>query len=99
MSREKNDKNFYLYAIFLLHLYFECYTIHTVPVWRNGRRYRLKICCPTGRGGSSPSTGTSYFSYKIFRYFFSKIVILTVERVFDISWTAINSRPIAKRYK
>jgi hypothetical protein len=29
-----------------------------VPLWRNGRRGRLKICCSQGRGGSSPSRGT-----------------------------------------
>ena len=28
------------------------------PVWRNGRRDRLKIGCPKGRVGSSPTTGT-----------------------------------------
>ena len=30
-----------------------------LPVCRNGRRDRLKICCPQGRVGSSPTTGTS----------------------------------------
>ena len=29
------------------------------PVWRNGRRDRLKIGCPQGRVGSSPTTGTT----------------------------------------
>ena len=29
------------------------------PVWRNGRRDRLKICFTQVSGGSSPSTGTS----------------------------------------
>jgi D-alanyl-D-alanine carboxypeptidase len=29
-----------------------------LPLWRNGRRDRLKICCSQGRGGSSPSRGT-----------------------------------------
>src|ERR1700743_2650808 len=29
-----------------------------VPLWRNGRRGRLKICCPHGRAGSSPARGT-----------------------------------------
>src|ERR1700730_15686813 len=29
-----------------------------MPLWRNGRRGRLKICCSQGRGGSSPSRGT-----------------------------------------
>ncbi len=28
------------------------------PQWRNGRRGRLKICCPQGRAGSSPAWGT-----------------------------------------
>ena len=27
--------------------------------WRNGRRARLKICCPYGRGGSSPPARTT----------------------------------------
>src|SRR5690348_2205820 len=30
-----------------------------VPLWRNGRRGRLKICCLHGRAGSSPARGTS----------------------------------------
>ena len=29
-----------------------------MPVWWNGRHHRLKICCPKGRAGSSPATGT-----------------------------------------
>ena len=29
-----------------------------LPVWRNGRRSRLKICRPQKRAGSSPATGT-----------------------------------------
>src|SRR5690606_24873570 len=29
------------------------------PGWRNGRRGGLKIRCPKGRGGSSPSPGTA----------------------------------------
>ena len=29
-----------------------------MPGWRNGRRYGLKIRCPCGREGSSPSFGT-----------------------------------------
>jgi hypothetical protein len=33
------------------------------PLWRNGRRGRLKICCSQGRGGSSPSRGTKVFKY------------------------------------
>lgn len=32
----------------------------TLPAWRNGRRDRLKICCPEGCGGSSPSAGTTF---------------------------------------
>ncbi len=32
--------------------------IARVPHWRNGRRGRLKICCPQGRAGSSPAWGT-----------------------------------------
>ena len=32
------------------------------PQWRNGRRDRLKICCPQGRAGSSPAWGTKTFS-------------------------------------
>ena len=30
------------------------------PPWRNGRRGRLKICCPQGRAGSSPAGGTMF---------------------------------------
>ena len=30
-------------------------------MWRNGRRYRLKICCPFGRAGSSPAIRTIFF--------------------------------------
>ena len=30
----------------------------TLPGWRNGRRGRLKICCPQGRVGSIPTPGT-----------------------------------------
>ena len=30
----------------------------TMPEWRNGRRDGLKIRCPQGRVGSSPSSGT-----------------------------------------
>ncbi len=30
-----------------------------MPGWRNGRRYRLKICWPIGRVGSSPTPGTT----------------------------------------
>ena len=33
-----------------------------MPLWRNGRRGRLKICCSQGRGGSSPSRGTTKIS-------------------------------------
>ena len=29
-----------------------------LPLWRNGRRGRLKICCLHGRAGSSPARGT-----------------------------------------
>ena len=33
-----------------------------MPEWRNGRRARLKIWCPKGRVGSSPTSGTSLYS-------------------------------------
>src|SRR5262245_61539873 len=33
-------------------------TLRTWPEWRNGRRARLKIWCPKGRVGSSPTSGT-----------------------------------------
>ena len=29
-----------------------------MPLWWNGRHSRLKICCPYGRAGSSPASGT-----------------------------------------
>ena len=29
-----------------------------LPLWWNGRRGRLKICCSQGRAGSSPARGT-----------------------------------------
>ena len=32
---------------------------YPVPEWRNGRRGGLKIRCPQGRVGSTPSSGTS----------------------------------------
>src|SRR5207244_12569327 len=35
------------------------------PLWRNGRRGRLKICFSQGSGGSSPSRGTSGDSRKV----------------------------------
>jgi hypothetical protein len=35
------------------------YYLQAMPGWRNGRRARLKICCPRGRAGSSPALGTS----------------------------------------
>ena len=51
--------NFLMISTRILLMYFRFDDkLHDVPVWRNGRRYRLKICCPFGRGGSSPSTGT-----------------------------------------
>ena len=31
-----------------------------LPLWRNGRRGRLKICWPQGRAGSSPARGTTF---------------------------------------
>ena len=37
----------------------DCGIMCILPVCRNGRRDRLKICCPQGRVGSSPTTGTS----------------------------------------
>lgn len=33
--------------------------------WRNGRRCRLKICCPYGRAGSSPA-GATIIKFPIF---------------------------------
>ncbi len=47
----------------LIKAQFSC-IFNTLPVWRNGRRYRLKICCPFGRVGSSPSTGTKQNYYE-----------------------------------
>lgn len=41
----------------------------TLPAWRNGRRDRLKICCPEGRGGSSPSAGTTLKNREKSRFF------------------------------
>ena len=35
----------------------------TLPGWRNGRRGRLKICCPQGRVGSIPTPGTKRRSF------------------------------------
>ena len=40
-----------------------------LPVWRNGRRDRLKICFPQGSGGSSPSTGTTFKNRDNLRFF------------------------------
>ena len=40
-----------------------------LPAWRNGRRDRLKICCPKGRGGSSPSAGTILKNREKSRFF------------------------------
>ena len=39
-----------------------------LPVWRNGRRDRLKICFPQGSGGSSPSTGTTFENREASRF-------------------------------
>src|SRR5579859_4193877 len=36
-----------------------------VPQWWNGRRGRLKICCPRGRAGSSPAWGTNYLLFDV----------------------------------
>lgn len=41
-----------------------------LPVWRNGRRDRLKICFPQGSGGSSPSTGTTFKNREASRFFY-----------------------------
>ena len=41
----------------------------TMPAWRNGRRDRLKICCPEGCGGSSPSAGTTLKNREKSRFF------------------------------
>ncbi len=30
-----------------------------LPLWRNGRRDRLKICYPYGCAGSNPARGTT----------------------------------------
>src|SRR6478736_774555 len=35
------------------------------PVWRNGRRDRLKLGCPQGRVGSTPTTGTTELSERV----------------------------------
>ena len=35
------------------------------PEWRNGRRSRLTICRPRGCVGSTPTSGTSFFSFMI----------------------------------
>src|SRR5690606_17772373 len=35
-----------------------CGIVECRPVWRNGRRDRLKLGCPRGRVGSTPTTGT-----------------------------------------
>lgn len=44
-----------------------------LPVWRNGRRDRLKICFPQGSGGSSPSTGTTLKNREKSRFCFSDL--------------------------
>jgi hypothetical protein len=36
-----------------------CYFCLSLPEWRNGRRGGLKIRCPQGRVGSTPSSGTN----------------------------------------
>jgi hypothetical protein len=46
-----------------------------VPVWRNGRRDRLKICFPQGSGGSSPSTGTNLFRYHLMKRILSTALL------------------------
>ena len=42
-------------------------TAVVLPLWWNGRHGRLKICCPQGREGSSPSEGT-----RLIAIFYSK---------------------------
>ena len=44
-------------------------SVGSAPAWRNGRRDRLKICCPEGRGGSSPSAGTTFTNREKSRFF------------------------------
>lgn len=39
---------------------------HRERAWRNGRRSRLKILCPIGRVGSSPTVRTTMFVLKHF---------------------------------
>ena len=34
-----------------------------MPEWCNGSHGRLKICCPRGRVGSTPTSGTKYQNY------------------------------------
>ena len=41
------------------------------PGWRNGRRGRLKICCPQGRVGSIPTPGTKRWSFDRRSFFLS----------------------------
>ena len=40
----------------------------TEPGWRNGRRGGLKIRCPQGRVGSSPTPGTRQFQFRSFGF-------------------------------
>ncbi len=49
-----------------------------MPVCRNGRRGRLKICCQQWRVGSSPTTGTKIdrTGQKSCRFFYFKKVLL-----------------------
>ena len=42
----------------------------TLPGWRNGRRGRLKICCPQGRVGSIPTPGTKRNKSRDLFFFF-----------------------------
>ncbi len=48
-----------------------------LPEWRNGRRGGLKIRCPQGRVGSTPSSGTLAFCFRSnpAKYAFCKTLI------------------------
>lgn len=37
-----------------------------MPKWRNGRRAGLKILCPQGRVGSTPTFGTKHCLFIVF---------------------------------
>ena len=50
-----------------------------LPEWRNGRRGGLKIRCPQGRVGSTPSSGTLPFCFRsnLAKYAFYKGFLTT----------------------